>query len=321
MVNKINGTFGSDNLEGTSEKDIIIAGKGHDTIIGTQGSDILDGGEGIDSLLLYWYNPDVGVDVNLTTGENTLGYTIKNIENIFGSWYDDNITGNIDDNIFYGDGGNDRIFGLGGIDTIYGEEGNDIIHGGKQDDVLHGDFIEIDFSDREGRNICNNGNDKLYGDDGNDIIYGDTHRVSKHTKILDGKDILHGGNGNDWLYGGGGNDKIFGDAGNDKLYGENGNDVIYFGNGKDDVWGGKGQDIFKVEKLSNGDSKLKDIIHDFNLKEDKLDLSDLGIVASNIVIKKSKSDIYNVSSGNKFSVEIDSTGSGKFTLSHIIGEK
>jgi Ca2+-binding RTX toxin-like protein len=60
--------------------------------------------------------------------------------------------------------------------------------------------------------------------------------------VVDGNDILSGGNGNDTIRGWGGNDKLYGDAGNDTLDGGNGNDTLVGGSGADTLIGGDGVD-------------------------------------------------------------------------------
>ncbi|MEY6763422.1 retention module-containing protein [Kluyvera ascorbata] len=121
------------------------------------------------------------------------------------------------------------------VETIHGDAGNNTLFGTDGDDLIYGYA----------------GNDKLYGGDGNDIIYGG-----------DGNDELHGGNGNDILYGGNGNDKLYGGAGDDILIGGKGNNTLY---------GGEGHDTFKWQQGDYG----KDVIKDFNIHEDKIDLTEL----------------------------------------------
>jgi Ca2+-binding RTX toxin-like protein len=76
--------------------------------------------------------------------------------------------------------------------------------------------------------------------------------------VVDGNDILNGGNGNDTIDGGGGNDTVNGDGGDDILTGGKGDDVINGGAGNDTLlaeWsvtgdkydGGSGIDTFKVQ--------------------------------------------------------------------------
>ncbi|WP_260258402.1 Ig-like domain-containing protein [Vibrio intestinalis] len=88
---------------------------------------------------------------------------------------------------------------------------------------------------------------------------GDDHIVG-----TDNDDILMGHQGDDILDGGLGDDFLFGGAGDDHLIGGQGNDILS---------GGEGSDIF-VWMDSDLDGGL-DVITDFTVNEDKIDISDL----------------------------------------------
>lgn len=115
------------------------------------------------------------------------------------------------------------------------------IYGTEQIDLLRGDY-----SDQE-----------IYGYSGNDNIYGEA--------------------GNDIIYGNEGNDNIYGDAGNDIIYGNEGDDKIYGGIGADELTGGEGQDIFLYTSPEESTFNLteRDIVRDFSITEDFIDISDL----------------------------------------------
>lgn len=108
--------------------------------------------------------------------------------------------------------------------------------------------------------------------DGDDLVH----------LLISGASTIRGGNGNDMIYGGSGIDKISGDAGNDMLFGGAGNDilsgglgldVLNGGAGADTLSGGGGRDLFVFSSTPTATSM--DIITDFNVREDKLDISDL----------------------------------------------
>lgn len=71
----------------------------------------------------------------------------------------------------------------------------------------------------------------------------------------DGRNSLFGGNGNDYLLGGNGNDNLYGDTGSDKLI------------------GGAGNDTFAYLSLSDSFPQSPDIIFDFEIGKDKIDIS------------------------------------------------
>ncbi len=162
----------------------------------------------------------------------------------------------------YGEDGNDTLNGASGSDKLYGGNGNDLLYGEDGDDFLSG----------------MNGNDLLHGNNGNDRLYGGN-----------GDDTLNGGSGNDKLYGDDGNDVLAGDDGNDRLYGMNDNDTLTGGNGDDYLNGGNGDDILNggagYDVLIGGKGgdtfvfdlnfDAVDVVKDFNVSEDFIDLSDL----------------------------------------------
>ncbi|PSW54662.1 Ig-like domain-containing protein, partial [Photobacterium leiognathi] len=84
---------------------------------------------------------------------------------------------------------------------------------------------------------------------------------------------LQGKIGLDILKGLSGNDALFGSDGNDTLNGGEGNDLLIGGQGNDVLIGGSGIDTFAWD-LSESINDI-DSIQDFNLTEDKLNLSDL----------------------------------------------
>jgi hypothetical protein len=97
----------------------------------------------------------------------------------------------------------------------------------------------------------------------------------------DAADRLAGGGGQDRLNGEGGNDRLLGEAGDDSLDGGAGEDVLFGGAGADVLTGGAGNDtmaggaeadVFAVT-LGGG----RDVVRDFELGLDRLDLSAMGI--------------------------------------------
>ncbi len=115
----------------------------------------------------------------------------------------------------------------------------------------------------------NSGNNTLVGTDGDDIIYG--YGGNDDISGGAGNDIIYGGAGNDKLNGGDGNDILYGGNGNDKLYGGAGDDILIGGKGNNTLYGGEGHDTFKWQQGDYG----KDVIKDFNIHEDKIDLTEL----------------------------------------------
>lgn len=199
---QINGTAGNDTLVGTNEddqldgqagNDSLSAGGGFDFLTGGAGNDTLDGGADFD-----WasYVPATGgVDVHLGTGRASGADgsdVLLGIEALYGSEFDDRLTGDAGANVLNGRLGNDTLDGGDGIDqAVYW-------------DATAG--VQIDL-----------GAGKASGADGNDLLIGIERVVgSAFADVIagDGGDNeLTGAAGADTLSGGGGIDQ-FGFAGN-----------------------------------------------------------------------------------------------------------
>jgi Ca2+-binding RTX toxin-like protein len=164
-ANVLNGLGGDDTLIGMAGNDVLNGGTGNDFLDGGRGDDILTGGAGDNFLSgrsafkdTVDYSQDPGaVKVNLAdhfdpslqsiVGKATNGFggtdTLHHIENVFGTPFDDTITGDNNDNILNGFGGNDNIKAEAGIDIIIlaeawpsGTGGNLKINGGVGGDTL-----------------------------------------------------------------------------------------------------------------------------------------------------------------------------------------
>lgn len=179
-------------------------------------------------------------------------------DNLTGTDRPDIIRGLQSLDILRGEAGHDLIEGGGDRDTIYGGRGNDILFGSNQTEDALNDGGDIIYGD-EGQDILvgGDGEDQLYGGNGNDLLIGE---------YLSGR---NGRNNNDKLYGGNGKDTLIGGNGVDTMDGGNGDDVLYGGRGSDRMTGGRGRDTFVYKSISDA----SDLINDFNVRQDKLDLS------------------------------------------------
>ncbi|MBA5762935.1 cadherin-like domain-containing protein [Vibrio sp. 404] len=90
-----------------------------------------------------------------------------------------------------------------------------------------------------------------------------------------GADAIFGGSGDDSLYGGNGVDGLRGGSGHDTLDGGTGEDILIGGLGNDILTGGLDADIFKWVDQSNALRNDQDVVTDFEVGKDKLDISDL----------------------------------------------
>ncbi|KAL3880793.1 hypothetical protein ACJMK2_033004 [Sinanodonta woodiana] len=159
----INGLEGSDCIYGHNGNDILIGGPGDDLLKGGEGDDTLYGGDGADSIHggtgsnTVVFKGDglnqAGVYVNLQTGQgekaDAEGDTYEDIQNIYGSEYNDILHGNDQDNIINGFQGTDYIHPYGSNDMLIGGPGNDVYNcsdaTGRKEIWLDGDLNYIDL--------------------------------------------------------------------------------------------------------------------------------------------------------------------------------
>jgi Ca2+-binding RTX toxin-like protein len=241
-VNTIKGGASKDILDGRGDDDTIYGEDGDDTITGGTGADelygndgddlfngtvaftgdIIDGGDDSSSGDTVDYSQLTGltngVTVELKEGTTvatvevdgtTNDHTIQNIENIYGTNFADDITGNSSKN---------TLFGNDGVDNISGGAGNDIIDGGSNtggtETLLGGVGLDTIYG--------GDGVDFIDGGTEADIIYGDD---SLNSAGMVNDDTIYGGAGEDIIYGGYGDDTLIGGADDDKLKGGAGSDT------------------------------------------------------------------------------------------------
>ncbi|OWJ66131.1 calcium-binding protein [Inquilinus limosus] len=207
-IENLVGSAFSDHLYGDGGVNALAGGAGDDTLRGGAGADALDGGDGSDFANYQGSGAAVTVDLlaHTASGGDAEGDTLAGIENLYGSSFDDHLSGDDGRNIIGGELGNDTIVGNGGDDSLSGEGGDDSLDGG-------------------------DGNDRLVGGDGVDTIHGDT-----------GNDSVDAGTGNDQVFGEAGDDNLYGGAGADTLDGGDGNDILEGGAGADALIGAAGID-------------------------------------------------------------------------------
>ncbi|MCV6610077.1 MAG: DUF642 domain-containing protein [Amphritea sp.] len=107
---------------------------------------------------------------NVSLVEKLTQNKITGIENLLGSRWNDQLSGNADANRIDGGLGNDRLYGKAGNDKLIGGRGDDWLYGGEGSDVLDGGV----------------GNDLLFGGEGDDTFV-----------ISYGSKVVSGGSGSD----------------------------------------------------------------------------------------------------------------------------
>ncbi|WP_342654390.1 putative Ig domain-containing protein [Pseudomonas sp. F3-2] len=120
------------------------------------------------------------------------------------------------------------------------------------------------------------GNTISHTSKGDTLVYGDGSYASDTVPVT----TIQGTDGNDTLLGSAGNEIIYGGAGNDVINGGAGDDTLVGGAGTDTLTGGAGADIFRFANQSdsyrNATKSFDDLITDFDVTQDKIDLAGLG---------------------------------------------
>ncbi len=178
-------------LIGTPGNDTLRGGNGNDTLIGSAGNDLLDGGAGIDTA--DYSNLTAGIKASLDTGKviksTGASDTLRSIENLTGTHYNDLIAGDERNNV---------LKGLNGNDTLKGSGGSDVLDGGADTDTADYSNLAagIKASLETGKVIKSTGAsdtlhsiENLTGTHYNDLIAGDERN-----------NVLKGLNGNDTLW-------------------------------------------------------------------------------------------------------------------------
>ena len=205
---EIHSGGGDDAIFAGAGHDVIHAGDGDDVIVGNTGEDRIDGGEGSDTVSFVGdVASATGVTVNLRekTGRDAdaEGDTYTDIENVYGTPFDDVLIGDFMGNLLVGNDGNDRLEGREGDDILAPGDGSDFVHGGDgTDTVRYADLatgIDLDLS--RGRTV--------YLDaDGISTLREDTLIAIENVEGSAFDDILHGDANDNLVIGSLGRDRI-----------------------------------------------------------------------------------------------------------------
>jgi Ca2+-binding RTX toxin-like protein len=258
-----------------------IGNNGNNSLIGNDGDNLLDGGGGIDGVSYAYAASAVTVSLAVTGPQNTLGAgtdTLRNIENLTGSRFDDNLAGNGANNVLDGGAGADTLIGGAGNDRyLVDDPGDRIIENANEgrdavfssvDFTLGDNLEELRLTGGALRGAGNAANNVLYGNAADNVLDGGagTDTVSylyagagvavslalttAQNTLADGFDTLLNIEN---LTGSNYDDTLAGNGKNNVLRGGNGNDTLDGGPGADVLYGGAGEDTFVLGSLGAAD--------------------------------------------------------------------
>jgi Ca2+-binding RTX toxin-like protein len=229
-------------LFGHGGDDTLLGGEGDDQLSGGQGADQLIGGNGVDWAVyesnLLDAQPSSSVIISLINpASNTwwaAGDTYDSIENIYGSIFNDVITGNDNDNIIVDSDGSNTFYGNGGNDTFVGcSEQADTFYGGSGSDTV--DYSGAEFGRVDVPPVSTSVTIDLQNQGVNaGAAAGDRFDYVENIIGTSRSDTILGDNRSNDLRGGDGADRLMGRGGTDTLRGDEGIDTAVFRGNVDD---------------------------------------------------------------------------------------
>ena len=163
LANELNGAAGDDVVQGAG---------GDDEIEGSAGDDTMDGGEGRDLITFTFAGDPVTLDLAAGTATGQGTDTVTGMEDVVGSLFSDDLTGDDGPNVIDAALGADTVNGLGGSDTLIGERGDDTLDGGDDADDIDPGLGDDSVAGGPGADhvVASPGADALDGGDGVDTV-------------------------------------------------------------------------------------------------------------------------------------------------------
>jgi Ca2+-binding RTX toxin-like protein len=221
----LHGGRGDDWLISGAGDDIVWAGRGaSDTIQEAGGSDVIDGGPGTGDVVNYGLEPAaIQVDLAAGTASGQGSDTLSGIEGIWGTPYDDVITG---------DGRPNQLQGWRGDDVVSSGGGGAL----ECAQALPSDAVPAVIACADVL-LDERGNDAYIGGDGLDVVQ---YFNTKPPVKVDLGQGAASGQGTDTLSG---IEGVWGTIGDDTVIGDDGDNLIVAGYGNDVIDGGAGRDL------------------------------------------------------------------------------
>jgi Ca2+-binding RTX toxin-like protein len=235
-VEKLTGSYFDDRITGGPSDDVLNGLSGFDILDGGPGADDLNGGSSTDRVVYTGRSSGVTItlaggadDGNAQDDNGTRRDNIVDVDQAYGTPFNDTITGTDGRNILSGGSGDDSLSGLGYNDTLAGGLGADDISGGTGIDTLT-------YSGPLGPNNDHTAAvtispDGLLPDDGSS----EDDNGSRRDNVSSDIENFTGGHGNDTITGTSGANVLDGLDGLDTLRGMDGDDTLNSRDGSPDV--------------------------------------------------------------------------------------
>ncbi len=273
LNNIIVGNNGENLLNGGSGDDTLYGHNGNDVLVGGLGADLLDGGLGVDTADYSAAASAVTVNLLLQSATGGAGAdTVKDIEIVQGSAFNDVLRGNGFANTLDGGDGNDILDGFQGID---------VTDGGLGDDWHYVDNASDTVLEAAGEGTA----DRVFASTSYSLAAAAEIEILS-TALQTGVTAINltGNSFGQAVVGNNGVNRIDGGGGHDTLYGHGGADTLIGGAGDDTLWGGAGADEFQYTAAGSG----HDLVRDFQNGVDHIrlmvpgadDFSDLAVSAN-----------------------------------------
>jgi Ca2+-binding RTX toxin-like protein len=202
----------------------MLGGAGDDVLYSGNGNDNFQGGPGSDWVGYLASAGPVVVDLTAATGTGMGSDTLADVQNAYGSNFDDTLTGNSLDNVIIGFAGDDTIDGMAGDDDEEGWAGDDTFVEGTAangaDTLLGG--TGWDIADYSGRTNPLNLTINSTADDGEGSCTPVIGASCEGDYIGHLVNEIWGGSGNDNMLGNGSDEWFRGNAGDDTIDGGGG---------------------------------------------------------------------------------------------------
>ena len=298
----LSGGIGNDQLFGDDDRDTVTGGDGNDLVFGDAGNDLLSGGLGDDDM-----DGDTGQD-SLQGGEGN--------DNMTGGAGADLLSGGEGADDLDGGGGNDTLIGGAGADTFLGGAGNDRLFAAEDLSGIDATANKLDGGSGDDFIGGNQGNDEIIGGSGHDLIFGDLGAGAG------GQDSITGGDGNDTIDSGRGDDEVFAGRGQDFVKGSFGADILSGGTGRDTLVGGGGADFFLFASVAEaGIGRTRDVIRDFAVETDLIDLGDIftdgAIFVGDTAFSGNQAEVRYQASTGVLEGDVNSDGAADFQIKFL----